>query len=61
MLRQSLASRLAALYVLPLGLTTVLVVLASSVAVVYELATFTIDIVIATHEHARCTAQQSTT
>ncbi|MDQ2664011.1 MAG: HAMP domain-containing histidine kinase [Candidatus Eremiobacteraeota bacterium] len=58
MLRQSLASRLAALYALLLAVTIILVILASSIALVYELAGFTTDIVIAKHEEARVLAAQ---
>jgi signal transduction histidine kinase len=51
--RRSLASRLATLYTVLLGVTVLLVVIASSVALVYELATFSNDIIIAKHEEAR--------
>lgn len=58
MLRHSLASRLAGLYALLLAITIILVIVASSVALVYELAGFTNDIVIAKHEEARVLAAQ---
>lgn len=51
--RRSLASRLATLYTVLLGVTVLLVVIASSVALVYELAGFSNDIIIAKHEEAR--------
>jgi signal transduction histidine kinase len=51
--RHSLASRLAALYALLLGITVVLVIIASSIALVIELAGFTRDIVFSKHEEAR--------
>jgi two-component system OmpR family sensor kinase len=54
----SLASRLAALYATLLGITVLLVILASSVALVYELTSFTGDVVIAKHEEARILAEQ---
>lgn len=57
-MRHSLASRLAALYALLLGITVVLVILASSVALIIELAGFTGDIVIAKHEEARILTEQ---
>ena len=52
-MRQSLASRLATLYTVLLGVTVLLVVAASSIALVYELAGFSNDIIIAKHEEAR--------
>lgn len=51
--RRSLASRLATLYTVLLGVTVLLVVIASSIALVYELARFSNDIIIAKHEEAR--------
>jgi len=51
--RRSLASRLATLYTVLLGVTVVIVVMASSVALIYELAGFSNDIIIAKHEEAR--------
>lgn len=57
-MRQSLATRLAGLYAFLLGITVLLVILASSIALVYELAGFTRDIVYAKHEEARFLAQQ---
>ncbi len=50
---RSLASRLATLYTVLLGVTVLLVVIASSIALVYELAGFSNDIIIAKHEEAR--------
>ncbi len=52
-MKHSLASRLSALYATLLGITIVLVILASGVALVLEMANFTGDIVIAKHEEAR--------
>ncbi|MHB1550277.1 MAG: sensor histidine kinase [Vulcanimicrobiaceae bacterium] len=57
-MRGSLASRLAGLITLLLGITVLLVILASSVALVYELFGFTGDIVIAKHEEARILTEQ---
>ncbi|HKU67838.1 MAG TPA: HAMP domain-containing sensor histidine kinase [Candidatus Baltobacteraceae bacterium] len=51
--KRSLASRLATLYTVLLGVTVLLVVIASSVALIYELAGFSNDIIIAKHEEAR--------
>jgi signal transduction histidine kinase len=51
--RRSLASRLASLYTVLLGVTVLLVVIASSIALIYELAGFSNDIIIAKHEEAR--------
>lgn len=51
--RRSLASRLATLYTVLLGVTVLLVVIASSIALIYELAGFSSDIIIAKHEEAR--------
>jgi signal transduction histidine kinase len=56
--RRSIASRLAALYATLLGITVLLVIAASSVALVYELAGFSRDIVFAKHEEARVLAEQ---
>ena len=52
-MRQSLASRNATLYASLLGVTVLLVIIASSIALVYELAGFSSDIIIAKHEEAR--------
>ena len=52
-MRRSLAARLASLYALLLGVTIVLVIAASSIALILELAGFTNDILIAKHEEAR--------
>lgn len=51
--RRSLASRLATLYTVLLGVTVLLVVIASSIALVYELAGFSNDVMVAKHEEAR--------
>ncbi|MEO6912435.1 MAG: HAMP domain-containing sensor histidine kinase [Candidatus Baltobacteraceae bacterium] len=58
---KSISSRLAALYALLLGITVLLVIIASSVALLYELTGFTGDIVIAKHEEARILSQQAQT
>lgn len=50
---RSLASRLATLYAVLLGVTVLLVIAASSIALVYELAQFGDDILIAKHQEAR--------
>lgn len=52
-MRQSLASRLATLYTVLLGVTVLLVVIASSIALINELAGFSNDIIVAKHEEAR--------
>ncbi|MDQ2871734.1 MAG: HAMP domain-containing histidine kinase [Candidatus Eremiobacteraeota bacterium] len=52
-MRHSVASRLAALYTLLLGITVLLVIVASSIALVIELAGFTNDVLFAKHEEAR--------
>ena len=52
-MKHSLASRLSALYATLLGVIVVLVIVASSIALVVELNSFTGDIVIAKHEEAR--------
>ncbi|MFN2449451.1 MAG: ATP-binding protein [Candidatus Baltobacteraceae bacterium] len=52
-MKRSLASRLATLYAMLLGITVVLVIAASSVALIYELSGFSSDILIAKHEEAR--------
>jgi signal transduction histidine kinase len=56
MFKQSLASRLAGLYASLLGITVVLVILASSVALVLELSSR--DMMIAKHEEARVLTEQ---
>lgn len=48
-----LAARLSALYAVLLGVTVVIVILASSIALVFELWQFRGDVVIAKHEEAR--------
>jgi signal transduction histidine kinase len=58
MKQRSLATRLAGLYAALLGVTVVLVILASSLALVYELSSFSRDMVIAKHEEARVLTEQ---
>jgi signal transduction histidine kinase len=53
-----LASRLSALYAVLLGFTVIIVILASSIALVAELFGFTGDVVIAKHEEARILVDQ---
>ncbi len=53
-----LASRLSALYAVLLGVTVLIVILASSIALVVELSGFTGDVVIAKHEEARILADR---
>lgn len=53
-----LASRLSALYAVLLGITVLLVILASSISLVEELYGFTGDILIAKHEEARVLADR---
>jgi signal transduction histidine kinase len=57
-MRHSLASRLAGLYTLLLGITVFLVIVASSIALIYELTGFSRDIIIAKHDEARNLAEQ---
>lgn len=57
-MKQSLATRLSAIYATLLGITIVLVIVASSVALVVELTRFTGDIVVAKHEEARILTEQ---
>ena len=57
-MKRSLASRLAALYTLLLGITVFLVIVASSIALIYELNRFSRDIIIAKHDEARTLAEQ---
>ncbi len=54
----NIASRLAALYAVLLGMTVLAVILASSVALYFELDKFTGDILIAKHEEARILTDQ---
>lgn len=51
--RQSLSSRLAALYATIFAITVVVVIVASSIALVYLLAGFSNDIIVAKHQEAR--------
>ena len=51
--RTSLAARLATLYASLFGVTVVIVIIASSIALVYELAGFGSDIIVAKHQEAR--------
>jgi signal transduction histidine kinase len=53
-----LAARLSALYAVLLGVTVVIVILASSIALVFELSRFSGDIMIAKHEEARILVDQ---
>ncbi len=48
-----LAARLSALYAVLLGVTVLIVILASSIALVFELRRFSGDVMIAKHEEAR--------
>ncbi len=57
-MRSSLASRLAGLYTLLLGITVFLVIVASSIALIYELNGFSRDIIIAKHDEARYLVDQ---
>jgi signal transduction histidine kinase len=57
-MRRSLASRLASLYATLLGITVVLVIVASSSALVFDLAGFNFDVIIAKHQEARFLAQE---
>ncbi len=52
-MRRSLSSRLATLYALLLGVTVLIVIAASSIALIYELSGFSSDIIIAKHQEAR--------
>lgn len=54
----TLASRLSALYATLLGITVLVVIIASSIALVVQLNAFTGDIVIAKHEEARILADE---
>lgn len=56
--KRSLAARLSALYATLLGVTVVIVILASSIALVVELFSYTGDMMIAKHEEARAIADQ---
>lgn len=53
-----LASRLSALYAALLGVTVLIVIIASSLALVFELWSFSSDILIAKHEEARILVDQ---
>ncbi len=53
-----LAARLAALYAILLGVTVLIVILASSIALVFELSRFSDDVMIAKHEEARILVDQ---
>jgi signal transduction histidine kinase len=54
-----LAARLSALYAVLLGVTVLIVILASSIALVFELRRFSVDVMIARHEEARVLVDQS--
>ncbi|MDQ2681519.1 MAG: HAMP domain-containing histidine kinase [Candidatus Eremiobacteraeota bacterium] len=56
---KSISSRLAALYAVLLGAIVLLVIIVSSIALVYELSGFTGDIVVAKHEEARILTEQA--
>ena len=53
-----LAARLSALYAVLLGVTVVIVILASSIAFVFELWRFSGDVMVAKHEEARILVDQ---
>jgi two-component system, OmpR family, sensor kinase len=53
-----LASRLSALYAALLGVTVLIIIVASSIALVLELHSFSSDIIIAKHEEARIVVDQ---
>ena len=55
--RGSLAARLAALYATMLAIVVLLVIVASSIALVFELSQFTHDIIVAKHDEARFLAE----
>ncbi len=57
-MKQSLASRLSAMYTILLGITILLVLVASGVALVLEMTHFTGDLLIAKHEEARIITEQ---
>jgi signal transduction histidine kinase len=54
-----LAARLSALYAVLLGVTVLIVILASSIALVFELQQFSRDVMFAKHEEARILVDQS--
>ncbi len=56
--KRSLASRLSALYATLLGVTVLVVIVASSIALVVELFSYTGDMMVAKHEEARVLAEQ---
>jgi signal transduction histidine kinase len=53
-----LAARLSALYAVLLGVTVLIVILASSIALVFELRQFSGDVIVAKHEEARILVDQ---
>ncbi len=53
-----LAARLSALYAVLLGVTVLIVILASSIALVFELSQFSGDVMVAKHEEARILVDQ---
>lgn len=53
-----LAARLSALYAVLLGVTVLIVILASSIALVFELWPFSTDVMVAKHEEARILVDQ---
>lgn len=57
-MRRSLATRLSALYAVLLGVTVLLVIIATSVALVFELAGYSGDVLAGKHEEARILAHE---
>jgi signal transduction histidine kinase len=57
-MKLSIASRLSALYTVLLGITVLIVFLASSIALVFQLSQYTRDIIAAKREQARFVAEQ---
>lgn len=57
-MKQSLASRLSAMYTALLGVTVLLVIVASGIGLVLQMTRFTADVVVAKHEEARVITEQ---
>lgn len=57
-MKSSIASKLSALYTVLLGITVLVVIFASSAALVFELGSFSRDLLVAKHEEARFIADQ---
>lgn len=57
-MRRSLATRLSALYAVLLGVTVLLVIIATSVALIFELAGYSGDVLAGKHEEARILAHE---